>query len=44
MAVLPISPLLPRDPGKSTISFDTGPGNTLLDAWCLMNLNKDYDD
>ncbi|PNT89269.1 anhydro-N-acetylmuramic acid kinase [Coxiella burnetii] len=35
---------LPRDPEKSTIGFDTGPGNTLLDAWCLMNLNKDYDD
>ncbi len=35
---------LPRDPEKSTIGFDTGPGNTLLDAWCLINLNKDYDD
>lgn len=23
--------------------FDTGPGNTLLDAWCLKHLGQDYD-
>lgn len=25
------------------IGFDTGPGNTLMDAWCLKNVNRTYD-
>lgn len=31
-------------PGHEIIGFDTGPGNTLLDAWCLQHLKKRYDD
>lgn len=28
---------------KPIIGFDTGPGNTLLDAWCFKHLNQNYD-
>ena len=31
------------NPKQNVIGFDTGPGNTLLDAWCLQHLNKRYD-
>ena len=31
-------------PGASTTGFDTGPGNTLLDAWCRRCLGNGYDD
>ena len=27
-----------------TIGFDTGPGNTLIDAWTKKNINQPYDD
>jgi len=31
-------------PGSSTIlGFDTGPGNTLLDAWCRQSRNEPFD-
>jgi len=33
--------LLPRSP--TVLGFDTGPGNTLLDAWCRQSRNKPYD-
>jgi len=28
----------------NVIGFDTGPGNTLLDAWAKKNINKSYDE
>ena len=31
-------------PDHGVIGFDTGPGNTLLDAWCLQHRHKRYDD
>jgi anhydro-N-acetylmuramic acid kinase len=32
-------------PGSPTVlGFDTGPGNTLLDAWCRESRNKPYDE
>jgi anhydro-N-acetylmuramic acid kinase len=30
-------------PKQDTLGFDTGPGNSLLDAWCLENQNKPFD-
>ncbi|PWI35313.1 anhydro-N-acetylmuramic acid kinase [Vibrio albus] len=30
-------------PGKPTLGFDTGPGNTLLDAWVEQHTGKAYD-
>ncbi|MES2204556.1 MAG: anhydro-N-acetylmuramic acid kinase, partial [Pseudomonadota bacterium] len=24
--------------------FDTGPGNTLMDAWCRLHLNRPFDE
>lgn len=35
--------LLPPNKKQSIIGFDTGPGNTLMDAWCLQNNNTAYD-
>lgn len=35
---------LPRDPRKNVIGFDTGPGNTLLDYWILLNQGKNLDE
>jgi anhydro-N-acetylmuramic acid kinase len=33
------------EPGlSSTIGFDTGPGNTLMDFWCNKHLGKPFDD
>ncbi|WP_245923069.1 anhydro-N-acetylmuramic acid kinase [Leucothrix arctica] len=31
-------------PDKDVIGFDTGPGNGLMDAWCLKHLGKAYDE
>lgn len=31
-------------PHQEVTGFDIGPGNTLLDAWCLQHLHKRYDD
>jgi anhydro-N-acetylmuramic acid kinase len=31
-------------PGKPTTGFDCGPGNLLMDAWCMQHLCKPYDD
>ncbi len=30
--------------GQPVLGFDTGPGNTLMDAWCRLHLDKPYDD
>lgn len=35
---------LPADATKKVVGFDTGPGNTLMDAWCRQHLNKAFDD
>ncbi|MCB1827823.1 MAG: anhydro-N-acetylmuramic acid kinase, partial [Coxiellaceae bacterium] len=35
--------LLPEDAHQKIIGFDTGPGNTLLDAWCLKQTGKPFD-
>ncbi len=34
---------LPKDSSKDIIGFDTGPANTLLDAWIKRHKNLDYD-
>ncbi len=34
---------LPADSSKDIIGFDTGPGNTLMDAWCRKHNKGDYD-
>ncbi len=34
---------LPKDLSESIIGFDTGPANTLMDAWALKNINKPFD-
>ena len=36
--------VLPSDPAKPVIGFDTGPGNGLLDAWIQKYSGKEYDD
>lgn len=36
--------VLPADSGKPVHGFDTGPANTLMDAWCRRHLNKAYDE
>jgi len=36
--------LLPDNPNTSVSGFDTGPGNTLLDAWASRHLNIAYDE
>ena len=35
--------ILPADPEAPVIGFDTGPGNTLINAWIHDSLNKNYD-
>lgn len=35
--------LLAPDAENTTIGFDTGPGNTLLDTWCQQQTGKPYD-
>ncbi|HUV99138.1 MAG TPA: anhydro-N-acetylmuramic acid kinase [Gallionella sp.] len=39
-----ISNLTDLAPGKPTTGFDCGPGNLLMDAWCMQSLGKPYDD
>lgn len=34
---------LPADPKQAVIGFDTGPGNTLLDAWIFQHLQQEHD-
>src|SRR5579872_6639925 len=34
---------LPRNPQQAVIGFDTGHGNTLLDAWIQRHLNQPFD-
>lgn len=34
---------LPADPAAPVLGFDTGPGNTLLDAWCRQQLGTPMD-
>lgn len=35
--------LLPADPNARVLGYDTGPGNTLLDAWCRKQLGEPMD-
>jgi len=35
---------LPADPASDVIGFDTGPGNTLMDAWIWKHRNLRYDE
>ncbi|HYR05949.1 MAG TPA: anhydro-N-acetylmuramic acid kinase [Gallionella sp.] len=39
-----ISNLTNLPPGAATSGFDCGPGNLLMDAWCMQHLGKPYDD
>jgi anhydro-N-acetylmuramic acid kinase len=34
---------LPKDKNQAIIGFDTGPANTLMDAWTQKHLNKPFD-
>jgi anhydro-N-acetylmuramic acid kinase len=34
---------LPKDKSKGVLGYDTGPGNTLLDAWCQKHTGQKYD-
>lgn len=34
---------LPADPTRPVTGFDTGPGNTLMDLWCLLYTGQTYD-
>ncbi|OEY66529.1 anhydro-N-acetylmuramic acid kinase [Marinobacter sp. X15-166B] len=34
---------LPGNSGQTTLGFDTGPGNALLDAWCQDQTGKPFD-
>ncbi|GAB4265214.1 MAG: anhydro-N-acetylmuramic acid kinase [Methylomicrobium sp.] len=36
--------VLPKDRNKPVVGFDTGPGNTLMDAWINQHLGKNHDD
>ncbi|MEY4751155.1 MAG: hypothetical protein RIQ60_3369 [Pseudomonadota bacterium] len=38
-----ISNLTVLAPGRTTLGFDCGPGNTLLDSWCQRHMGRDYD-
>jgi anhydro-N-acetylmuramic acid kinase len=35
---------LPKSNSDDIISFDTGPGNTLLDVWCKLHTGQNYDE
>ncbi len=35
--------LLPSSPNQTTIGFDTGPANALMDDWILLKLGESYD-
>ncbi|MDP2368513.1 anhydro-N-acetylmuramic acid kinase [Rhodoferax sp.] len=35
--------VLSADPGAPVLGFDCGPGNVLLDSWCLRHLGQPYD-
>jgi anhydro-N-acetylmuramic acid kinase len=35
---------LPADKNKAILGFDTGPGNTLMDAWCHKHTGQKFDD
>lgn len=35
---------LPKLGGGEIVGYDTGPGNTLLDAWCNLHTGNKYDD
>jgi anhydro-N-acetylmuramic acid kinase len=39
-----ISNLTNLPPRAATSGFDCGPGNLLMDAWCMQHLGKPYDD
>ena len=39
-----ISNLTDLPPERSTTGFDCGPGNLLMDAWCMQHFAKPYDD
>lgn len=39
-----ISNLTNLAPNKQTAGFDCGPGNLLMDAWCMQHLHRPYDD
>jgi len=39
-----ISNLTDLPPGQSTTGFDCGPGNLLMDAWCMKYQSKPFDD
>lgn len=39
-----ISNLTDLPPHAATTGFDCGPGNLLMDAWCMQHLGKAYDD
>lgn len=34
---------LPAHQGENVLGFDTGPGNTLLDAWCQQHTQQSFD-
>jgi anhydro-N-acetylmuramic acid kinase len=38
-----ISNLTDLPPDRPTTGFDCGPGNLLMDAWCMQHLDKPYD-
>ena len=35
--------VLPSQPGAPVLGFDCGPGNALMDAWCLQNTQQAFD-
>ena len=35
--------VLPKDSSQSVTGFDTGPGNTLMNAWMMQNVQQAYD-